>query len=66
MKKQLMAAGIKGISYLGGTDGWGNVTFDPKDIKVLRKITNPDEIRALVEKQKKINPDLYKKENENA
>lgn len=67
MKKRLMAAGIKGIHYYGGVDGWGNVTFDPKkDIKVLRKITDPNEIRALIEKQKKINPDLYEKEKKDA
>ena len=65
MKKALMNAGIKGVSYFGGTDGWGNVTFDPqKDITVLKKITDPNEIRALVEKQKKKNPELYREKEE--
>ena len=65
MKKALMNAGIKGVSYFGGTDGWGNVTFDPqKDITVLKKITDPNEIRALVEKQRKKNPELYREKEE--
>lgn len=55
----LRKAGIKGFSYYGHQDKYGNVTFDPKEIIVKKRTTNPAEIREWIRKQVKIRPEFY-------
>lgn len=56
----LRKAGIKGFSYYGHQDKYGNVTFDPKEIIVKKRTTNPAEIREWIRKQVKIRPEFYR------
>lgn len=51
----LKRAGVKGVSYYGRADQWSNVTFDPKDVKVIEKTTDPDVIKKWIEEQNKHN-----------
>ena len=52
---------ISGIAYTGHgrsrisgyTDSEGNVTFDPKNIKVLERTTDPSVIQHWIEEQEK-------------
>lgn len=50
----LKRSGIKGINYHGGVDKWGNVTFDPKEMKVLEKTTDPAVIEKWIKEQEKL------------
>ena len=61
-ESDLRKTGIKGVSYYGRQDKYGNVTFDPKEIIVKKRTTNPDEIRAWIRKQVNLRPELYKEE----
>ena len=63
-ESDLRKAGIKGFSYYGHQDKYGNVTFDPKEIIVKKRTTNPAEIREWIRKQVKIRPDFYQDDRE--
>ena len=61
-ESDLRKAGIKGFSYYGHQDKYGNVTFDPKEIIVKKRTTDPAEIREWIRRQVKIRPEFYKEE----